>query len=406
MYFYVQYLLIPYQKSYASAHNIPRGNLSDLYPRWLGARELLLDHRDPYTAQLTEQIQVGYYGRALDPAHPEDPKDQQAFAYPVYVVFLLAPTLKLPFTTVQFAFRWFLIALTLISLLFWLRSFRLRVRPSTIVIASLLTLGSFPVLQGIKLQQMSLLVSGMISGSILLLVEGQLVAAGVLLALATIKPQLVALLFAWLLLWALSNWERRQRLVWGSVGTLGMLLAASEYVLPGWVARFLRAVEAYRQYNDGAWSVLQVLVTPFGGMVLTALVVLALSVICWHHRHVPSDSVLFGWITALVLASTVLIVPKTSPYNQVLLLPGIILVIHQWHALWRESRATRAMLLGFALLLGWPWLTTLLLTIAALFVPLATLQNAWAVPLYTSLAIPVIVFVLLGRRMIDLRQPG
>jgi len=406
MYFYVQYLLIPYQKSYASAHNIPRGNLSDLYPRWLGARELLLDHRDPYTAQLTEQIQVGYYGRALDPARPDDPKDQQAFAYPVYVVFLLAPTLKLPFTTLQFAFRWFLIALTLISLLFWLRSFRLRVRPSTIVIASLLTLGSFPVLQGIKLQQMSLLVSGMISASILLLVEGQLVAAGVLLALATIKPQLVALLFAWLLLWALSNWERRQRLVWGSVGTLGMLLAASEYVLPGWVARFLGAVEAYRQYNDGAWSVLQVLVTPFWGMVLTALVVLALSVICWHHRHVPSDSVLFGWITALVLASTVLIVPKTSPYNQVLLLPGIILVIHQWHAWWRESRATRAMLLGFALLLGWPWLTTLLMTIATLFVPLATLQNAWAVPLYTSLAIPVIVFVLLGRRMIDLRQPG
>src|SRR5262245_46996665 len=49
MLFYVQGVLIPYQEGDAASHDSPRGNLSDLYPRWLGARELLLHGRDPYS---------------------------------------------------------------------------------------------------------------------------------------------------------------------------------------------------------------------------------------------------------------------------------------------------------------------------------------------------------------------
>ena len=42
MWFYVQRILVPFQNADAKIHGRPRGNLSDLYPRWLGARELLL----------------------------------------------------------------------------------------------------------------------------------------------------------------------------------------------------------------------------------------------------------------------------------------------------------------------------------------------------------------------------
>src|ERR1700676_5274675 len=100
MWFYVQRVLVPYQKADAAAHGRPRGNLSDLYPRWLGTRELLLHHRNPYSREVALEIQEGYYGRRLDAARPNDPKDQQSFAYPVYVVFLLAPLIGLPFPTV------------------------------------------------------------------------------------------------------------------------------------------------------------------------------------------------------------------------------------------------------------------------------------------------------------------
>src|SRR5713226_3554416 len=67
LWFYVNRVLVPDQRSEAVAHERPRGNLSDLYPRWLGARELLLHHRNPYSREITREIQSGYYGRPLDP---------------------------------------------------------------------------------------------------------------------------------------------------------------------------------------------------------------------------------------------------------------------------------------------------------------------------------------------------
>ena len=97
MWFYVQRIVVPHQEKEAAEREQPRGNLSDLYPRWLGSRELLLRGRDPYSREVTLEIQEGYWGRQLDPARPNDPKDQQGFAYPVYVVFLLAPTVHLDF---------------------------------------------------------------------------------------------------------------------------------------------------------------------------------------------------------------------------------------------------------------------------------------------------------------------
>ena len=92
---YVSRVLVPQQIAYSEVHGTPRGNLSDLYPRWLGSRELLLHGRDPYSPEITREIQIGYYGRPLDPSRPYDPADQEAFAYPVYVALLLAPTFLL-----------------------------------------------------------------------------------------------------------------------------------------------------------------------------------------------------------------------------------------------------------------------------------------------------------------------
>ena len=76
MWFYVQHVLVVHQQLEAAINGTPRGNLSDLYPRWLGARELFFHHRDPYSPEITREIQTGYYGRVLDPTRPQDPKDQ------------------------------------------------------------------------------------------------------------------------------------------------------------------------------------------------------------------------------------------------------------------------------------------------------------------------------------------
>ena len=401
MWFYVQWVLVPYQKADAAAHGRPRGNLSDLYPRWLGTRELLLHHRDPYSSEVTREIQSGYYGRPLDPRRMDDPrfnepKDQQGFAYPLHVIFLLAPTIGLPFPVVQAGFRWLLVILTLASVLLWLRVLRWRPSAATTAIIILLTLGSYAVVQGIKLQQLTLVVSALLAGCAAALVAGHFSLAGFLLALATIKPQLALPLAGWLTLWAVSDWRRRQSLIWSFALSMAIFLAASEYILPGWMREFRDAVAAYRQYTGGAGSLLDVLTTPWLGKILSAVAVLAVVVMGWKVRRASHDSEAFSTMLALVLAVTLVIVPSFAPYNQVLLLPAVFLITISWKELWSRGSLTRVACGLGLLVVGWPWLASCGLMLASRFVSPSSLQKAWTVPLYTSLGIPLVVLGLLS----------
>jgi hypothetical protein len=399
MWFYVQQVLVPYQKTDATAHGRPRGNLSDLYPRWLGARELLLHHRNPYSLEVTREIQSGYYGRPLDPDRVDDPrfdepKDQQGFAYPVHVVFLLAPTVGLRFPAVQAGFRWLLVILTLVSVFLWLRVSRWQPSATVTTILIVLTMGSYAVVQGIKLQQLTLVVSALLAGCAAALVAGYFSLAGFVLALATIKPQLALPIAGWLMLWALSDWRRRQIFFWSFALTGAIFLAASEYVLPGWIGQFRDAVAAYRQYTGGAGSLLDVLATPTLGKILAAAAVVAVAVTGWRVRFASHDSVAFSTMFALVLVVTLVIVPSFAPYNQVLLLPAVFLIVASWKELWGRNRLTRMACVLAVLLVFWPWLAAFGLMLASRFLPASSVQRAWAMPLYTSLGIPLVVLGL------------
>jgi hypothetical protein len=395
MWFYVQRILIPFQNADALTHDHPRGNLSDLYPRWLGARELLLHHRDPYSAEITREIQIGYYGRPLNPTQPRDPIDQQRFAYPVYVVFLLAPTINLPFPIVHAGFGWLLLLLTSLSVLLWLRVQRQQPPPLILASLVLLTLGCFPVVQGLKLQQLSLLVSSLIAGSVALVVSGQLLLGGVLLGLATIKPQLTLLITLWFLLWAISDWRARKHFILGFCLTMIVLLAGAEYVLPGWIVRFHEALIAYRQYIGGGGSVLDTFTTPLLGKALAGIVLLALAFICWRTRRTLATSREFSFIIALVLAVTIAVIPMTAVYNHVLLLPAIFLIIFAGSSFSITNFVTRTIYVACVSTIIWPWLATVGLSLACFFLPADVIQRAWRLPLYTSLAIPLAVLTLL-----------
>src|SRR5207247_5645992 len=169
----------------------------------------------------------------------------------------------------------------------------------------------------------SLLVAALIAACMAAIGPGLLVAAGVLLPLATIKPQLAAPLAGWLILWGLGDWQQRKGLIWGFAITLMTLLGAAQYVLPGWISDFYRAVVAYRKYTAGSGSLLDTLITPGWGKVLSLIIGVALACICWRLRHEEANSFAFALISSLVLAATVVIVPMVAPYNPALLLTGI-----------------------------------------------------------------------------------
>lgn len=391
--FYMNRILIPQQVAEAVAHNRPRGNLSDLYPRWLGARELLLHGRNPYSAEITREIQQGYYGRPLDPARAGDPRDRQAFAYPAYVVFLLAPTIHLPFTTVQIGFRWLLFGLAVSSVVLWLRVLRWRVSCATTLIYVVLMLGWIPMVQGIKLQQLSLLVAAMLAACGACLTGGWLFSAGVLLALATIKPQLAWPLVLWLLLWAGSDWRARRRFVFGFGLAMLLLLGGAELVLPGWLRMFIHALGQYHQYTQNE-SVLAVLLGSVLGRILAAGSVLACASCLWRRRVEHASSAWFGRAFGLVLALTVVIVPMSALYNQILLAPAILALVESQSSGAPILPAVRLGRVVGGILIAWPWIATLGLTAASRWLTPELRQELWPTPFYSSLMLPVMVFAL------------
>lgn len=395
MWFYVIGILRAHQVLDARAREIPRGTLSDLYPRWLGARELLLHHRNPYSREVTLEIQEGYYGRRLDPSRPNDPKDQQGFAYPVYVVFLLAPLVGMPFHSVQAFFYWFLAILTGVSVLLWLRVLQWRLHTAVIASILLLTVGSFPAVQGIRLQQLSLLVAALLAGSAACIANGFLFCGGMLLALATIKPQLAWFLAAWLLLWAVSGWRERRRLFFGFGSVMVVLLAGSEVVLPGWMRMFSGALEQYHSYTQNQSVLDQLLPGAFTGKIVSAAAVLLAAIFLWKLRHAPSGSVHFGRAIALVMATTVLVVPMYAPYNQVLLLPAILLLVRDRRKLiLGASPANRFLYAAAVFALLWQWIASLGLAATYLFSADAAL-NGWKWPFFATFILPVLVFALI-----------
>lgn len=409
MWAYVQKILIPYEKADAQARNAPRGNLSDLYPRWLGARELLLRGRNPYHDEITREIQTGYYGRPIDPTRPNDPKDQQAFAYPAYVIFLLAPTVKLEFSFVQKGTVLLLLALTIVSIPLWLRTLGWKISTSAQLLWIVLTVGSFPAIQGLKLQQLTLLVAGLLAASLSALASGAFFLAGVLLAIASIKPQLVVLPAATLLIWSLGNWPRRQRFVWGFAGTMILLAGGAEILLPGWITEFRSASAAYWKYTGGGRSVLDVELTPLLGHVVSAALVLILLFQAWKLRHSETRTPDFNWLLALTMATTLAVIPMFAPYNQVLLIPVFMLIVRTIREQWRSTRLSHFFVGITAGFLFWPWVASFMLSIGLLFLPATTVQKAWLAPLLTNFLIPTatLALVLINARQIrDSRSPA
>jgi len=391
---YANRVLVPYQKSDATARGRPRGNLSDLYPRWVGAKELLLHRRDPYTAEVSREIQTGYYGRPIDPSRAEDPRDEQGFAYPVYAVFWLAPTIGLPFPVVQRCFFWVILVLTLASTLIWIRvlHWALPVWAQTSLL--ILTLGSLSVMQGLKLQQMSLLVAGLVAIAIALLVADYPVAAGVLLAAATIKPQLVLLLLIWLAIWTITDLRHRYRLAVSFLATMLILIGASEWLLPHWIPRFWHALAEYRRYT-GTVSVIGLLVPGSFARILELLTFAVFLVVCWRARRLAAGSGDFAFVLSLVLATTLLVVPTYGPYNQVFLIPALLVLVKERRTIWQSGKASRILFALATCAVLWPWISgTALAALSFVLLP-ASVERAWAVPLWTVNQIPVAVAPLM-----------
>ena len=177
-------------------------------PLWMGTRAAILDGQSPYSASTSEATQLLLYdGRLALPG--EDPG---WFLYPLFSILFFAPTALIPDFPIARAVWMTLLGGSLIAIAF--ASLELtRWRPSRIVLGGYLLFffAGYYAVHSVYLGNPSILVTLFIILAFLLIQRERDVAAGILLGLSTFKPQMVFLLWCFVLLWGVSR--RRLALV-------------------------------------------------------------------------------------------------------------------------------------------------------------------------------------------------
>jgi hypothetical protein len=369
----------------------------DLYPIWLTGRELLRSRTDPYTPHVTRRIQTGLYGRPLDQRRATDPAaNYRAFAYPLYVDLVAIPLLPFSFFTVRLAFSFLLPISTAASVLFWAKSMRVRLSGTGMAIAVILTLTSYPVLEALYAQQPALLVGVILAAAVLSMDCGNLMLGGSLVALASIKPQLVLLLVLWLVAWSVADWANRKNFLMGFGITMALLVGVSEALVPGWPRAWYHSVLDYQAYTPRPLSEL-VLGKAFGYLLSLTLFGVMLRV-GWNTRAEAVGSSYFAVGLSTILAGSLVLLPSgVAVYDQIVLIPGVLCLWSQRDLVMNGSWPLRILALLLAGVLIWPWVAASIVAGSSFaFAGWANSTSALLLPLRTAASLPFVLFALLA----------
>lgn len=365
-----------------------KATLGDLYSPWVGARAVLLQGKNPYGPEVTHEIQMAFYGHDIVQTYDDRTKiiDEQRFAYPVYLVFLLAPAVRMNFATLRAVAVVILAAAVSGSVWLWLSSLQGRLRWRRSAIATLATtffvLASPQIAQGLRLRQLGLIVGCLLALAMWLVSRNYLALGGAVFAFCTIKPQMVALPLSWFLLWSLGDLSKRWRLPAGFGTTLVLLVGAGELILPGWPRFFLEGLAAYRQYGPFS-SLLQLALGNGLGAAAAIAVIAGLLAWGWSNRKFGADSPEFARTLSAFFSCTALAFPLVPPFNQVLLILPVLMILRDWVELPSTARA------AFAACVTWPWIASLVLLASQ-----PNLRSLGSTPLLPSAVVLFLPFLL------------
>jgi hypothetical protein len=407
MVYYHQGFFMPRVEAARAAQDLGHGYSfgNDFYQVWLSSRELLRQRRNPYAPEMTREIQVGLYGRPLDPNRRGDPTDRRVFPYPLYADLLFWPTAEFSFPAIRVVTCSVLLALTFASIPLWLRAFDWNIGLKWATVIALLTLTSYPSLEGLFAGQLGLLVAFLFAASLLALRCNRFLLAGFLMALATIKPQSTALVIFYLLVWTRYDWQARKRFWVGFWGMFAVLLGSSLVVMPNWIREWAHTILAYRHYTQPP-LVTEVLTSPLGpvlsgpaSLLLTAASIVLAIFVSWRNRAAAFGSFAF-WLTLSLIVSltTITILPGQAVYDHLILIPAILLLVRRRSEIRQSGRIPRILLSVGALVLFWPWIAAFALIVMRPFIPSSTFDSTpvFSLPIRAAAPLSFAVLALLG----------
>jgi hypothetical protein len=378
---------------------------NDFYPIWLTAREATLAHRNPYSPEMTREIQTGIFGHSFDGRNPADPpREYRAFAYPAYVDLMFWPLAWLPFPAVRVVLAIAFAVLTALSIPLWLRALGIRAGPVPLAAVILFALSSYAVLEGLFAVQVGLLVGFLLAASFWALAKNKLALAGSLFAFTLIKPQVSAVVAIYLLLWSFSRWRERRRFTYTFLAWSALLGCLSLLAWPDWIPQWLHVLAGYGNYAPPP-LITYSLGPRFGPMLGPPLIIVLLAaalILIWRMRKASAASPEFMLTVSLLLALTsVTLLPGQAVYDHVILLPGILLTAWTWRRVTASSRAFAMVLAAGALALFWQWMAAIPLLVIRNFLTPAKFFSASVLllPFHAAASVPLAVAAVLGYMM-------
>jgi hypothetical protein len=180
--------------------------------------------------------------------------------------------------------------------------------------------------------------------------------AGILLALATAKPQMAFLIFPFVFLWAISR--RRRQLILSMAGALLVIMIVTLALMPDWPLQMFWQLSEYPEYTTTV-SPLAIIAAAAPGLQTTLNILLhGLALIYLIGEWVLAwgkDFRWFLWTALLTLVITNMVAFRTATTNYMMLLPVLFLVFRVMHERWGRTGLILVFVSMLILLAGLWW---------------------------------------------------
>ena len=214
----------------------------DFLAHWQGTRSFLKNGTNPYSEQTAATInsQIGEMG-------VEESGEYRFVSSLISFVVLVPFSLIKDFAVARAVWMTFLEVILLTSV--WLVVKWLRRLPSAfkLIIVFVPIFSFYPTVKGLMDGSLAIVCFVLIILAIHLLINRVDEAAGVVLALTLIKPDMVYPFLIVILVWALAN--KRTQMVWWLVGSVMLLIGFSMVLIPEWPVSYTTGILNYSAHN-------------------------------------------------------------------------------------------------------------------------------------------------------------
>jgi len=263
----------------------------DFYPRWAGARRILLGSKDLYSLEATREIQLALYGQTLPPD-----RDQQGFAYPALLLPIILPFALIENVEIATAlWEGVSVALIIIGLLL-LQSKNTSYSVRIILLSLFWLFTLLMIFQG----QITGLVIAVICAGYWGLYHNRDFIGGLILSIGLVKPELAIIPI--LVLIGLSVKKGKYLLPIGFLVGLISLFLVSVAFIGFWIPAWLKAIVRYSQYAQVVWPISLIFrINPLWGIFTGSILLIA---VLWLRK---SEDLLF----AVSIPLSFLLLPQT-----------------------------------------------------------------------------------------------